>query len=216
MLDRFFGAEAKARVDAAVKAAEQRSLGQIVAVVVEKSDAYPEARLRGALYGAMLGAGVALALDHYHYWAPHLFELVLVELLLAALCAAVANWDPLERLLARGRRMERAVRQRALRAFHEHDLHHTAQGTGVLVFASLFERRAVVLGDHGIHARMGEGEWQRAVDLLAAGMRREDPGAGFCEAVEAVGAKLAEHFPRSPAAPGSGNELPDGLRVERE
>ncbi len=214
MLDRFFGAEAQQRVDAAVKAAEARSLGQIVAVVVEKSDAYPEARLRGALYGAMLGAGLALWADRL--WPLHLFEVVLAQLLLAALCAAVANWDPLERLLARGQRMERAVRQRALRAFHEHDLHHTSQGTGVLVFASLFERRAVILGDHGIHSRMGDGEWQKAVDLLAAGMRRGDPATGFREAVEAVGAKLGEHFPRTAAAPGSGNELPDALRVERE
>jgi len=185
-----------------------------VAVVVEKSDAYPEARLRGALYGAMLGAGLALWADRY--WPLHLFEVVLAQLALAALCAAIANWDPLERLLARGLRMERAVRQRALRAFHEHDLHHTDQGTGVLVFASLFERRAVILGDHGIDRRMPEGEWGRDVDLLVAGMRRGDPAAGFCEAIEAVGARRAEHFPRTATAPGGGNELPDALRVDRE
>jgi len=214
MVDGFFGAEAQQRVDAAVKAAEARSLGQIVAVVVEKSDAYPEARLRGGIYGAMLGAGAALMVDRF--WPLHLFEIVLAQAVLAALCAAVANWDPLERLLARGLRMERAVRQRALRAFHEHDLHHTAQGTGVLVFASLFEHRAVILGDHGIHSRMGDDAWQQAVGLLVAGMRRGDPAAGFCDAIEAVGAKLAEHYPRAADASPRANELPDGLRVDRE
>ncbi len=213
MAEGFFDAGAQQRIEAAVKAAEARSLGQIVAVVVERSDAYPEARLRGGIYGAMLGAGAALLLDRT--WHLHLFELVLAQLVAGGLCALLANWGPLERLLARGLRMERAVRQRALRAFHEHDLHHTAQGTGVLVFASLFERRAVILGDHGIHSRMGDAEWQRAVDLLAAGMRRGDPAGGFCQAIEVVGARLAEHFPRG-AAPGPGNELPDAIRVERE
>ncbi len=214
MPERFFDAGAQERVDAAVKAAEARSLGQIVAVVVEKSDAYPEARLRAGVYGAMVGAGAALLLDTR--WPLHLFEVVLAQVAVGILFALVANWDPLERILARGLRMERAVRQRALRAFHEHDLHHTARGTGVLIFASLFERRAVILGDHGIDEKMGEEAWQQAVDLLAAGMHRGDPASGFCAAIEAVGARLAEHFPRSAAAPGSGNELPDALRVDRE
>lgn len=214
MPGRFFDEGAQQRVDAAVKAAEARSLGQIVAVVVEKSDDYPEARLRGGVYGAMIGAGAALLLDTV--WPLHLFEVVLAQVALGLLCALLANWDPLERLLARGLRMERAVRQRALRAFHEHDLHHTAGGTGVLIFASLFERRAVILGDHGIDEKMGEVEWRRAVDLLAAGMHRGDPATGFCQAIEAVGARLAEHFPRTAAAPGGKNELPDTLRVDRE
>ena len=52
--------------------------------------------------------------------------------------------------------MDEAVRARAIRAFHEHGLHRTAEGTGVLVFASLFEREAVVLGDRGIHEKIGD------------------------------------------------------------
>jgi putative membrane protein len=212
MAGSFFDAGAQQRIEAAVKAAEAGSLGQIVAVVVEKSDAYPEARLRAGIYGAMLGAGAALLLDRS--WPLHLFELVLAQLGVGALCALLANWDPLERILARGLRMERAVRQRALRAFHEHDLHHTELGTGVLVFASLFERRAVVLGDHGIHAAVGDEAWREAVALLTAGMRRGDPAGGFEAAIGSVGEKLARHFPRGPGAPG--NELPDALRVDRK
>jgi putative membrane protein len=106
--------------------------------------------------------------------------------------------------------MESATRARAMRAFQEHGLDRTAQGTGVLIFASLFEHRAVVLGDHGIHARMGDAEWTRAVNALAGGLRRGDPAAGFCEAIALVGERLAEHFPRS-GGPGPGNELPDAL-----
>jgi putative membrane protein len=212
MLDRFFGAEARDRIAAAVREAEGRSTGQIVAVVVERSDDYPEARMRGALYGAALAAAAALAIDHF---VPlHLVEAVAGAAAAAGLGALLARWDPLERLLARGPRMAAAVHERALRAFHEHDLHHTAQGTGVLVFASLLEHRAEVLGDHGIDARMEEEDWRRAVELLVAGMRRGDPAAGFCDAIGAVGARLAEHFPRGPAGPG--NELPDALRASRQ
>jgi putative membrane protein len=212
MIERHFGEEARRRIEAAVKEAESRTTGQIVAAVVERSDAYPEAWLRGALYAAGLAAAAALAVDH---WFPlRLVEVVAAQLLATLAGGLGARWDPLERLLARGGPMARATRQRALRAFSEHDLHHTRDGTGVLIFASLFERRAVILGDRGIHARMGDAEWQRAVDLLVAGMSRGDPASGFCQAIAAVGARLAEHFPRTPGGPG--NELADGLRAGRE
>lgn len=210
MIERFFGPEAKARVEAAVHDAESRSRGQIVPVVVVKSAGYPEARYRGAFLGAALSTGAVLALRLP--LAPA--ELLLAQVAGGLLGGLVALWDPVERVLAGRAEMDLAARDRALRAFHEHGLHRTERGTGVLVFASLFERRAVILGDRGIDERMGEAGWQRAVDLLAAGMRRGDPAGGFCEAIAAVGAKLAEHFPRGPGAPG--NELPDALRTEPE
>lgn len=210
MIERFFGPEAKARVEAAVRDAESRSRGQIVPVVVAKSAGYPEARYRGAFLGAALSTGAVLALRLP--LAPA--ELLLAQVAGGLLGGLVALWDPVERVLAGRAEMDLAARDRALRAFHEHGLHRTERGTGVLVFASLFERRAVILGDRGIDERMGEAGWQRAVDLLAAGMRRGDPAGGFCEAIAAVGAKLAEHFPPGPGAPG--NELPDALRTGPE
>jgi putative membrane protein len=210
MLDRFFNEEARARIEALVREAETRSTGQIVPVVVEKSSGYPEARYRGALLGAALATILVLALR----LPLTLAELPLIQLAAGVLGALVALWDPLERILAGRVELELAARERAVRAFHEHGLHRTADGTGVLVFASLFEHRAIVLGDHGINEKMGEAEWQRAVAVLVAGMRRGDPSAGFCEAIALCSAKLAQHFPRGPGA-GPGNELPDALRAHR-
>ncbi len=210
MVKRFFGEDARARIEAAVRDAEARTTGEIVPVVVEKSSGYPEARYRGALLGAALATAIVLAL----HLPLTLAELPLVQLAAGAVGALVALWDPAERLLAGRVELELAARERAVRAFHEHGLQRTAQGTGVLVFASLFERRAVVLGDRGIHEKVGDAEWQRAVGALVAGMARGDPAAGFCDAIGLCGAKLAEHFPRGPG-PDAGNELPDALRTDR-
>jgi putative membrane protein len=208
-VDGFFDAVQRARIEAAVREAEARSLGQIVPVVVEKSAGYPEARWRGALIAAALATLAVVALK----LPLTLAELALAQLAAGGLGALLALWDPLERLLAGRAEMELAARDRAVRAFHEHALHRTEHGTGVLLFASLFERRAVVLGDHGIHARMGDEHWQRTVAALVAGMRRGDPAAGFCDAIALCGEALAQHFPRAPgdAAP---NELPDAIRTE--
>jgi putative membrane protein len=209
-IERQFGGEARARVQEAVRRAEALSRGQIVPVVVEKSDPYPEARFRGAILGAALATAVVLAL-HVPLTAS---ELSLLQLAAGFLGALLATWDPVERLLAGTRAMDEAVRARAMRAFHEHGLHRTEEGTGVLVFASLFEREAVVLGDHAIHAKMGD-DWRKAIDALTRGLRAGDAARGFVDAVAVCGARLAEHFPRDPASRPPPNELEDAIRTSR-
>ncbi len=211
VLDRSFDEAARARVAEAVRVAEAGSRGQVVPVVVARSDAYPEARLRGALLGGALATAVLLL------W-PLPFQLTPGELPLAQLAGALLGWGiswlgPVERFLVGRHHLDREVRARAMRAFLEHGLHQTTEGTGVLIFASLMEREAVVLGDHGIHARVGDGEWQATVDALVAGMKRGAPADGFVEAVARCGARLAEHFPRSGAP--VANELPDALKLDR-
>ena len=210
MIERQFGDDVRARIADAVHRAESLSRGQIVPAVVEKSDPYPEARYRGALVAAALATLAVLALR----LPLALGELAFVQLAAGLAGAALSFWHPVERRLVGHRALDEAVRARAVRAFHEHGLHRTEESTGVLVFASLFEREAVVLGDRGIHAKMGE-EWDQAVAALVAGMRAGDPGKGFVDAIAICGARLAEHFPRDPSARAPRNELEDQIRLSR-
>ncbi len=209
-IEHYFGEDVRSRIAEAVGRAEALSRGQIVPAVVEKSDAYPEVRYRGAILAAALATVVVLALQ----LPLTLAELPIVQLAAGLAGAALSLWGPVERQLAGRRALDEAVRARALRAFHEHGLQRTEEGTGVLVFASLFEREAVVLGDRGIDAKMGE-EWDQAVAALVAGIRAGDPGKGFVDAIALCGARLAEHFPRDPSARASRNELEDRIRVSR-
>jgi putative membrane protein len=140
-------------------------------------------------------------------------ELPLGQLAGALLGFGLSRLAPLQRFLVGHQHLDREVKARAMRAFLEHGLHQTTEGTGVLIFASLLEREAVVLGDHGIHAKVGDGEWQATVDALVAGMKQGRPADGFVEAITRCGARLVEHFPRG-AAPVT-NELPDALKLDR-
>jgi putative membrane protein len=201
----------RARVAEAVRRAERLSRGQIVPAVVEKSEAYPETRFRGGLLLAALATGAVLALR----LPLNLAELVLLQAGAGVLGALLPFWAPLERMLVGQRAMEEAVRARAVRTFHEEGLHRTEEGTGVLVFASLFERRAAVIGDHGIHQKIGDEEWGRALAALVAGLEDGDPGQGFVDAIAMCGARLAQHFPRDPNVVATPNELEDAIRVEK-
>ncbi len=208
-LTRFFPSEARERVARAVRDAEARSLGQIVPVVVERSGRYPEV----PWIGAVLLAALATAVAEVSGLGVTRWELPFVQLAAGFAGAMLSRIGPVQRLLAGRGDLEAAVRSRAGQAFLENGLTRTERGTGVLVFASLLERRAVVLGDHGIHEKMGDEGWRKGVEALVAGIRRGDPAAGFCDAIGLVGAKLAEHFPRAGGA--APNELPDELRESR-
>ncbi len=210
-ISRQFSPEAQARIAEAVKRAEALSRGQIVPVVVAKSDPYGEVLHRGALVAAALGTAVALGVP----FPLRLGELVLIQVASGVVGALLSRWDPIERFLAGRRATQEAVRLRALLAFQEHGLARTEEGTGVLVFASLFERRAEIIGDHGIHERMKDGEWERALAALTAGMKAGDPARGFVDAIALCGARLAQHFPRDPSQKAPANELEDAIRVEK-
>ncbi len=206
-LDRHFPKEAQERIAAAVRRAEAASTGQIVPVVVERSEPYEEARWIAAVIGAALATGlVEILVEH-----PTVTEVLVLQVLFGLVGWFVGRLAPVERVLAGRRHQEEAVTGRAEQAFFEHGLHQTRDGTGVLVFASLREHRAVIIGDRGIHARMGDGEWQRAVDALVDGLRRGAPDQGFEAAIDQVGARLAAHFPRVEGQPPV-NELPDALK----
>jgi putative membrane protein len=208
-IDRFFPSSAQRQVEEAVRLAEARSLGQIVPVVVERSAHYHEVRWIAAVAAAAL---VTVVVDLL-FPEVTIRELPFLQLAGGLVGALLGRWEPVERMLAGRREMEQAARARAEQAFLQHGLHRTAQGTGVLVFASLREHQAVVLGDAGIHARMGDEGWRRAVEALLAGIRAGAPADGFVAAIAVVGDRLAEHFPRRPDDAAT-NELPDGLRQD--
>ncbi len=97
-------------------------------------------------------------------------------------------------------------RERALEVFGALRVWDTEHNDGVLIYLLLADRDVEIVADRGIHAKVGTDGWQvicRAMEEgFAAGREVDAAVAG----VNAVGAHLATHSPRSA---GSANELPD-------
>ncbi len=110
-------------------------------------------------------------------------------------------------------RVAEAVHLRSLAAFAGHGLHYTKNHTGILIFASLLERRVVVLADRGINERVAPGTWQVVVDTVTDSLKSGKPCDGFCNAIERCGDILAVHFPRQTD---DQDELPNTLVTECE
>jgi len=84
---------------------------------------------------------------------------------------------------------------RAVAVFHELGLHKTAHRNGVLLYVALDDRQFAILGDEGIHARVGTDFWHREKDALAGYFSQGNIIGGIVYVIEQIGAKLRAHFP---------------------
>jgi putative membrane protein len=114
--------------------------------------------------------------------------------------------------LGKGRR-EKAVRERALKAFYERGLYKTKNHTGVLFFLSLLEKKVWVLADKGIHEKIHQQTLNKFANIVSQGIREGRACEALCEAITGIGELLWEHYPIADAA--AFDELPNGVICEK-
>ena len=198
------------RVHAAIRAAERRTVGEVVPVVVERSDPHAGAEWLAALCFILAGSAVLLP---YLPWSMPL-EFLLMQLAIGALGFALARALPaFKRLFVVESRATAAANEQAFQEFYANGLHRTQGATGVLIFVSLLERRVVVMADEGIASRVAPEAWKDVDELALAGIRRGSLAEGLESAVTRAGELLAQHCPWGA---GDRNELPDRLIVRRQ
>jgi putative membrane protein len=193
--ENFFTTEEKEKIRQAVMAAERRSSGEVVPLLVAASARYAEIELAGSAVGLVVGTLAALLWTDPWGWSP-----MRLPLLLPALGAGIGfvccGIPAIKRRLIPKQRLASAVHLRSLAAFTAHGLHYTRAHTGILILASLLERRVEVLADRGIHQKVRSGTWDEVVEILTRGLKSSDACSAFCMAIGRCGEILAQHFPR--------------------
>ena len=105
------------------------------------------------------------------------------------------------------RRVEEAVRERAVYAFFQKGVHKTEEQTGILIFISLLERKVWILADKGIHDKIASGRLRTLAAELAAGIKEDRALEALCGVIEKCGAELARYFPGAHGKNPAGDEL---------
>ena len=210
------------RVSAAIGAAEAGSDGEIIAIAAERSDEYHDVGLHYAVLILFLVlAFFATFPGQLEYWwtklmgwsaEPSLRQLLTLLLgfaLLKFLAALyVLKWMPLRLAVTPGATKSRRVRRRAVMLFKTGAERRTVGRTGVLIYLSMGERRAEIVGDEAITAVTTPETWGEAMTVLIADVRDGRPADGIVAAIGLIGAVLSEHFPRTAD---DTNEIPDKL-----
>jgi uncharacterized membrane protein len=100
---------------------------------------------------------------------------------------------------------------RAVAVFEQLRMHNTRDRNAVLVYVALDDHRLAVVGDQGIHERVGQLYWERLVAALRTHFVQGRPRQGLIAVLDDLGRQLAQHFPRRPD---DVNELTDELSVQ--
>ena len=207
------------RIHAAIAAAEAGTSGEIFCVVARESGHYREVGLAWAAATALLAPPLSLVLGlkpsffmaamlmvvENGWVASHVGSLnaevatalvgyAAVQAALFVLVLVLVSLAPVRRLVTPGGLKKAQVHARAMEQF-AHRLQTTRAATGVLVFASLAERRVEIVADETIHARVAQQTWDGAVQAALGPIRAGKAADGLIAAIEICGAALAEHCP---------------------
>ncbi|MGN6819059.1 MAG: TPM domain-containing protein [Sphingomonas sp.] len=210
-------------VTQAVTEAEAGTDAEIVTIVAPRSDPYHDIGLNLGIVAMLLVAGIAAlnptAIEDKIAWFQNgwqgginlgrsFFALMVAEAIVFLVVRFALTWTPLRLALTPKAVRSRRVRRRAIQYFKVGAERRTAARVGVLLYLSLDERLAEIIADQAIHARVAPERWGEAMAALIDRVREGHPGDGMAAAVTAIGAIVAEHFPKTES---DVNELPDRL-----
>jgi putative membrane protein len=214
------------KVKAAVEAAEKRTSGEVVCVLARQSGDYLETPLAWAGGISMIVPAVALILG----WLPGpitkllegwtiahtgavdsavahaLTAYVVVQAILFIITTLIISIPSVRLALTPTALKREHVQRRAREQFAAQGMYLTQERTGLLVYASLAERQAVVIADQGVAAKLPAKSWDEVVVALTNGMKASDPGGGFAAAISKAADLMEGPLPR---LPDDKNELPD-------
>lgn len=185
-------------LERAIAEAESKTAGEIRVCIARRSSPLPW--LPCVLFGAAAGAAGHFAAAEWleQIGGPLSSALAWMGPSILAVLATLALWPrPLE-----------AVESRARRAFERMMVSGTTARTGVLLYLSLAERRAVLIADEAVDSKVPPEAW---VGILEPMLRETPSAAAIAAAVGSIGAILAERFP---SGPDDVNELPDHVETE--
>jgi putative membrane protein len=205
-----FDEEDRRVVREAIARAEKKTVGEILPVVVERSDPHPGANWMAALCFVLIGSAFVAP------WLPwnQPVLVLLSQLGIGAVGFGLAALLPgFKRLFIFPNRATAVAREQAFQEFYANGLHKTEAATGVLIFVSLLEHRVIVMADEGIDSKVGDDFWDQADLAILQGIRKGSLRDGLVAAIDLTGDSLAQHFPW---AEGDRNEIPDRLIIRRE
>ena len=215
----FFNREQRKHIEEAVADAEAKTSCEIVPVVATASGRYDRPE---DIFGLWLAIFAAITVwlifprpsDESGSWdgMPIYVGLltmiagVVVAFIVGVVAGSRIGW--LRRLFTPRNQMLDEVSARAREIFFDKRIHHTSGATGMLIYVSLFEHMAVVLGDKVVLDKLGQTSLDRLCQQLTEGLHQGDSVNAICSVITEAGKQLSDPLPR---AEGDVNELQDTL-----
>jgi uncharacterized membrane protein len=84
---------------------------------------------------------------------------------------------------------------RGIQIFHELKMHKTKERNGVLIYLDFTHKKFAIIGDLGIHEKVGSEFWENTKTELVKEFKNSNFLNGVCNCVEILSDKLSTFFP---------------------
>lgn len=85
--------------------------------------------------------------------------------------------------------------QRGKQVFKELEMYHTKERNGVLFYMAFDDHKFAILGDIGIHEKVGQNFWDSTKELMATHFKKGELAEGLSEGIKMAGQQLKANFP---------------------
>ena len=195
------------KIEKSIEQAELRTQGEIIPVLLSRSDAYLSTNYLCALAFNSLAIIVVyfMNLDEEFYLYAMFLGSVLGYIL--------GQFSSIKRILIGREVMDLQVHEKAMQLFLENNLHCTKDRNGILIMVSLLEHRVEIVADRGINNKVKKGSWDIIVNELIRNIKSGQYVKGLDLAIQECTDVLEKYCPAKEDNP---NELSNTLITDFE
>jgi len=107
---------------------------------------------------------------------------------------------------------EEDLKQRALEIFEALGMRNTKEKNGVLIYLNVGSKHFLVMGDEGIHNKVGQVFWEDLSTEMGKFFTANRFAEGTTQGIHRIGEELKKHFPFNPDT--DTNELDDEISYQ--
>ncbi len=190
----------RTQIEAAVAAAERRTVARFAVVVAHASDEYgPYPMLWAAMIALIVGNIVALAWPALGTW-----WIVAVQAALFIVADLLLHLTPMRYRLVPSRIKKSHATKLARLEFAALVHDRNPNEIGLLLFVSEAERHVEIIADRGIDERVDQAAWDKIVADFVASVAAGTVAPALTAAIAACATILETHYPATGGTTGSG------------
>lgn len=194
-IDRYLSKDDFVAIEASIKKAEEKTIGELVPVIVRRSSAVGHVPMTLTLLFTLLLVILEIPYSEWLWVRPWVYLWPVLIVVIYFLSHFVARFKWVQKVFVPEVDEVNSVHQRAQLEFYANRIHRTKDGTGILIFVSVMEKKAVILADEGIAKKLPPGTWDEVLAELRSHLGDGKWAHGYQKAIERCGELLSVHFP---------------------
>lgn len=178
-----------------IKNTEKKTSAEIVSVIANKSSTTRHIKFTLFLLLSVVTLVLLYGFDFIYYIESSFYVTPVIYIFNVFISIILSKTFYIQRLLIPKCDRKFQVENMAELEFYKQRINMTRSKTGLLIYLSLMEKRAVVLCDKSIAKKFPKETWQEIVNTIITSIHNSNIASGLEKGIEECAQRLHEHFP---------------------